>query len=202
MCIPLAHHKVSIKCARCRLCRLGAHPSCLWLLWVVCGPAHGPLADVEELAASAWLPVLVAVSQWKEVPLAAAQRSRNSAVVPSWNERQPFQDGGDWHNVDDGLLLLIQLLRPALASLPPPGGDSPVHQRNKDQWMCTSNAHTMQTQCRLTAFQKVVVQKVWNAVSLGPSQFGPKSTSALDVPWRRPRRYQLTRNSQSLCPGL
>jgi hypothetical protein len=22
-------------------------------------------------------------------------------VIPSWNERQPSQDGGDWHNVDE-----------------------------------------------------------------------------------------------------
>ncbi len=130
-------------------------------------------------------------------------------MVPSWNERQPSQDGGDWHNVDDGLLLsrsssglcqdlvqvrvvvlnrlveelladvnvlvtltvtqhvvgpleahivvsehlgvvrlLIQLLCPALASLPPPGGDSPGHQRNKDQLICTFYAHLMHTQCR------------------------------------------------------
>ena len=95
MSIPLAHHKVRMKCARCRLCRLGAHPSCLWLLGVVSGPAHGPRADVEQFAASAWLPVLVAFSQRKEVPLAASQRRRNSAVIPSWNERQPSQDIGN-----------------------------------------------------------------------------------------------------------
>ncbi len=64
-------------------------PLCLWLLGVVSRPAHGPRADVEELAASAWLPVLVAFSQRKEVPLAASQRSRNGAVVPRWDERQP-----------------------------------------------------------------------------------------------------------------
>jgi hypothetical protein len=151
MCVPLAHHKVCIKCARCRLCRLGAHPSCLWLLGVVSGPAHGPRADVEELAASAWLPVLMTFSQRKEVSLAASQHLRNSAVVPSWNERQPSNDGGDWHNVDDWLLLLIQLLRPALASLPPPRGDSPVHLRNKDQLICTLDAHLMHTQSRHSA---------------------------------------------------
>jgi hypothetical protein len=103
MCIPLAHHKVCIKCSRCRLCRLGAHQSCLWLLEVVSRPAHGPQADVEELAASAWLPVLVVFSQRKEAPL------------------------------------------------PPPGGDSPVHRRNKDQFICTLYAHFMQTQCKHSA---------------------------------------------------
>ena len=134
-----------MKCARCRLCRLGAHPSCLWLLGVVSGPTHGPRADVEQLAASAWLPVLVAFSQGKEVPLAASQRRRNSAVAPSWNERQPSQDGGDWHNVEDWLLRLIQLLRPALASLPPPSGGAPEGQEIK----------TVHTQFRFG------LQKVW-----------------------------------------
>ena len=83
VCIKYAYlyHKVRMKCARCRLCRLGAHPSCLWLLGVVSGPAHGPRAYVEQFAASAWLPVLVAFSQRKEVPLAASQRRRNSAVA-------------------------------------------------------------------------------------------------------------------------
>jgi hypothetical protein len=52
-------------------------------------------------------------------------------VVPSWNERQPSQDGGDWHNVEDWLLRLIQLLCPALASLPPPSGGAPEGQEIK-----------------------------------------------------------------------
>ena len=101
--------------------------SCLWLLGVVCGPAHGPRADVKEPAARAWPPVLVAFPQWKETPLAASQLRRNGAVVPRGDERQPSQDEGDWHDVDDRLLLLIQQLRPALAGHPLPGGDSPVH---------------------------------------------------------------------------
>ncbi len=76
MCIPLAHHKVCIKCDRrrlcifCRLCRLVAHPSCLRLLGVVSasGPAaHGPRADVEEPAASAWPPVLVAYHSYRKL---------------------------------------------------------------------------------------------------------------------------------------
>ena len=54
--------------------------SCHWLLGMVCGPAHGPRADVEELAAGALLPVLIAFSQRKEIPLAASQRLRNGAV--------------------------------------------------------------------------------------------------------------------------
>ena len=101
--------------------------SCLWLLGVVGGPAHGPRADVKEPAAGAWPPVLFAFPQWKEIPLAASQLRRNGAVVPRGDERQPSQDGGDWHDVDDRLLRLIQQLRPALAGHPPPGGDSPVH---------------------------------------------------------------------------
>jgi hypothetical protein len=123
----------------CTICVKGLHQVCTCRL----GPAHGPRADVEELAASAWLQVLVAFSPRKEVPLAASQRRRNGAVVPRWDERQPPQDGGDWHDVDDGLLWLIQLLRPALASLPPPGGDSPVHRRDRDEF----NMHTL---CTLT----------------------------------------------------
>ena len=84
-------------------------------------------ADVKELAACAWPPVLVAFPQRKEIFLAASQLRRNGAVVPRGDERQPSQDGGDWPNIDDRLLRLIQQLRPALASHPPPGGDSPVH---------------------------------------------------------------------------
>ncbi len=72
-----------------------AHPSCLWLLGMVSGPAHGPRPDAEKPAASARPPILVAFSLLKEVPHAASQRRRNSAVVPSWDERKPSQDGGD-----------------------------------------------------------------------------------------------------------
>ena len=88
---------------------------------VVGGPAHGPQADVVEPGAGSRPPVLVAFSQRKEFPLEASQRSRNGAVVPRWDERQPSKDGGDWHNVDERRLRLIQLLRPAHASLLPPG---------------------------------------------------------------------------------
>ncbi len=62
--------------------------ACDWLLGVVGGPAHGPQADVVEPAASAWPPVLLAFSQQKELPLAASQRRRNGAVVPSRDEWQ------------------------------------------------------------------------------------------------------------------
>jgi hypothetical protein len=140
--IPLAEHKVCTKCARYRLCRLGAHstqPVTRFLGWLVQlgWPSHGPRADVVEPAAGARLPVLVAFSQRKELPLAASQRIRNGAVVPCGDERQPSQDGGDWHNVDDRLLRLIQLLRRTrFVPLTPAGGesgDSPVHWRNEDQ---------------------------------------------------------------------
>jgi hypothetical protein len=43
--------------------------ACHWPLGVVCGPAHGPRADVVELAAGARPPVIVAFPQRKELPL-------------------------------------------------------------------------------------------------------------------------------------
>ncbi len=80
-------------------CTLDA--ACHWLLGVVGGPAHGARADVVEPAAGARPPVLVAFPQQKELLLAASQRCRNGAAVPSGDERQPSQDGGDWHDIDD-----------------------------------------------------------------------------------------------------
>ena len=59
----------------------------------------------------------------KELPLAIAHGNRNGAVVSHGNERQSPQNRGDGHDVDDRLWFrLTQLLRPALASLPPPRG--------------------------------------------------------------------------------
>ena len=55
--------------------------------------------------------------------------SRNGAVVSHWDESQSSQNGGDGYDVDNRLWFrLIQLLRPALASLPPPRGHIPVAQ--------------------------------------------------------------------------
>jgi hypothetical protein len=122
-CAPIAPTADFADSAR----RCALESSCLWLLRVVCGPAHGPRADVKEPAAGAWPQVLVAFPQRKEIFLAVSQLRRNGAVVPRGDERQPSQDGGDWHYVDDRLLRLIQQLCPALAGHPPPGGDSPVH---------------------------------------------------------------------------
>ena len=59
--------------------RCALESSCLWLLRVVCGPAHGPRADVKEPAAGAWPPILVAFPQRKEIFLAASQLRRNGA---------------------------------------------------------------------------------------------------------------------------
>ena len=120
--------------------------ACHWPLGVVCGPAHGPRADVVELAAGARPPVIVAFPQRKELPLAASQRSRNGAVVPRWDERQPSQDGGDWHNVDDLILRLIQLLRPAFTSSLPPGGYSLVYWKSEHRSIWILNTHIVQTQ--------------------------------------------------------
>jgi hypothetical protein len=87
--------------------------ACHWPLRVVGGPAHGPRAYVVEPAAGAWPPVLVAFSQRKELQLAASQRRRNGAVVPRGDERQPSEDGGDWHDVDARLPLVFRLLDPS-----------------------------------------------------------------------------------------
>jgi hypothetical protein len=59
-----------------------------------------------------------------------SHRRRDGAVVHRRDEGQPPQNGGDGGNTDDGSWLgLIQLLRSALARLPPPGG-VPTADRN------------------------------------------------------------------------
>jgi hypothetical protein len=90
---------------------------------VVGGPAHGPRVDVVPLAACARARALVTLTILKEFLLARSHRRRDGAVVPRRDEGQPPQNGGDGDNVDDRPRLgLIQLLRSALARLPPPGG--------------------------------------------------------------------------------
>ena len=60
-----------------------------------------------------------------------SHRRRDGAVVPCRDEGQPPQNGGDGDNVDDGpRLRLIQLLRSALARLPPPAGGVPAADQN------------------------------------------------------------------------
>ena len=95
---------------------------------MVGGPAHGPRVDVVQLAACTRARrALVALAILKQLLLAISHRRRDGAVVSRRDERQPPQDGGDGDDVDDGPGLgLIQLLRPALARLPPPGGGVPV----------------------------------------------------------------------------
>ncbi len=97
------------------------------LLQMVTRPAHGPRVDVIQLAARAWSPSLVTLYILKEVILAISHCSRDGAVVSARDERQPPQNGGGGHDVDDRIRFgLIQLLRPALISLPPPRGGIPV----------------------------------------------------------------------------
>ena len=94
---------------------------------MVGGPAHGPRVDVVQLAAFARARALVTLAILKELLLAMPHRRRDGAVVPRRDERQPPQTGGDGDNVDDGpWLRLIQLLRSALARLPPSGGGVPA----------------------------------------------------------------------------
>ena len=100
------------------------------LLGVVGGPAHGPRVDVVQLAARAWTPCLVAPSVLEELMFAIAHRSRNGAVIPHGDKRQPAQNTDDGHHVGYlALLGLIQLLCPALASLPPPLGRTPAGEK-------------------------------------------------------------------------
>ena len=92
---------------------------------MVGGPAHGPRVDVVQLAACAKACALITLFILKELLLAMSHRRRDGAMVACRDEGQPPQSGGDWDKVtvDDGpWLRLIQLLRSALASLPPPGG--------------------------------------------------------------------------------
>ncbi len=96
---------------------------------MVGGPAHGPRVDVVQLPACTRARALVALDILKELLLAISHRCRDGAVVSRRDERQPPQDGGDGDDVDDGPWLgLMQLLRSALARLPPPGGCVPVGQ--------------------------------------------------------------------------
>ena len=101
---------------------------------MVGGPAHGPRVDVVQLAACTRARALVALAILKELlqVLAISHRRRDGALVSRRDERQPPQDGGDGNDLDDGpWLWLIQLLRSALACLPPPGGGVPVDQNFK-----------------------------------------------------------------------
>jgi len=99
---------------------------------MVGGPAHGPRVDVVQLAACARARgALVTLAIFEELLLAMSHRRRDGAVVPCRDEGQPSQNGGDGDNVDDGPGLgLIQLLRSALARLPPPAGGVPAADRN------------------------------------------------------------------------
>ena len=99
---------------------------------MVGGPAHGPRVDVVQLAACARARgALVTLAKLEELLLAMSHRRRDGAVVPCRDEGQPPQNGGDGDNVDDGpRLRLIQLLRSALARLPPPAGGVPAADRN------------------------------------------------------------------------
>ena len=69
--------------------------------------------------------------------LAIDHRSKNGTVIPHGDKRQPAQNMGDGQHVGYRVLLwLIQLLRPALASLPPPRGGAPAGQKIR-QLVCT-----------------------------------------------------------------
>ena len=111
------------------------------LLGMVGGPAHGPRVDAAQLAACARARgTLVTVAILKELLLAMSPRHRNGAVVPCRYEGQPPQNGGDGDNVDDGPRLgLIQLLRSALARLPPPAGGVPAADQN---FVCINKVQT------------------------------------------------------------
>ena len=102
------------------------------LLGMVGRPAHGPRFDVVQIAASARARgALVTLAILKELLLAMSHRRRDGAVAPCMDEGQPPQNGGDGDNVDDRPRLgLIQLLRSALARLPPPAGGVPAADQN------------------------------------------------------------------------
>ncbi len=96
------------------------------------GPAHGPRVDVVQAAACARARgALFTLAILEELLLVMSHRRRDGAVVSCRDEGQPPQNGGDEDNVDDGpRLRLIQLLRSALARLPPPAGGVPTEDRN------------------------------------------------------------------------
>ena len=97
---------------------------------MVGGPTHGPRVDVVQLTARAWAPDLITPSMLEELLLAMSHRSRNGAVVTHGDERQPSQNTVDGYHVGDRVRLgLIQLLCPALASLPPPLGRTPAGEK-------------------------------------------------------------------------
>ena len=99
---------------------------------MVGGPEHGPRVDIVQIATCTRARALVTLAILKELLLAISHCCRDGAVVSRRDERQPPQDGGDGNDVDDGpWLRLIQLLRSALARLPPPGGGVPVDQNFK-----------------------------------------------------------------------
>ncbi len=104
------------------------------LLQMVGWPAHGPLVDVIQLAARSWAPIIITLSIFKQVFLAISHYSRDGAVVSDRDERQPPQNGGGGHDVDDRIRFgLIQLLRTAHTSLPPPRGGIPVDHNGNSQ---------------------------------------------------------------------
>jgi hypothetical protein len=59
---------------------------------VVCGPNHGPRADVEQRTARARSALTVAYAQWIVRVLAAVHASGAGAVLPGCNQRQLAQD--------------------------------------------------------------------------------------------------------------
>ena len=98
-------------------------------LGMVGGPAHGPGVDVEQRAAAARPPVLIALPELEEITPAIPHGSGNGAVIPGRDERQPSQNEVDRHDVDHRIRLgLIQELRSALACLAPPLRDPPAKQ--------------------------------------------------------------------------
>ena len=101
------------------------------LLGMVGWPAHGPRIDVVQLAACARESALVTFAVLKEILLAMPHLCRDGAVVARRDEGQPPQNGGDGDNVNDGPRFgQVQLLRSALACLPPPGGGVPAADQN------------------------------------------------------------------------
>jgi hypothetical protein len=92
---------------------------------------QGLRVDVLQFAARVWALIIITLSIFKEVLLVVLHCSRDGAVVSDSYERKPPQNGGGGHDVDHQIWFgLIQLLRHALTSLPPPRGVIPVdHER-------------------------------------------------------------------------